>query len=181
MLKAVEKRTLSRLVPDSKLALSLDCWSSSTRLSFMGVMAHYIDKDWYLQEELIGFESLQDVHSGAALASVVNELLKKYCIEHRVVSITTDNARNNGTMMTQINEYLEEAFANTRFLDGKIQHIPCLSHIIQLALKELLGAIRLRPTNDTLIQNWIEDQELNDLEQIERITQRGLPYTLAKV
>jgi hypothetical protein len=147
----------------------------------MGVIAHFINKDWMIQEELIGFESLKDIHSGVALAEVVNGLLTKYNIAHQVISITTDNASNNGTMMTEINGYLEEAFTNTRFLDGQIQHIPCLSHVIQLALKELLGTIRLQPANDTFIRNWRADQDLNELEQLRQVERRGLPYTLAKV
>ena len=35
-----------------------------------------------LQEELLGFESLKDIHSRAALAKVVNELLTRYNIAH---------------------------------------------------------------------------------------------------
>jgi hypothetical protein len=108
-------------------------------------------------------------------------LLTKYNIAHQVILITTDNASNNGTMMTEINGYLEEAFTNTRFLDRQIQHIPCLSHMIQLALKELLGTIRLQPVNDTFIRNWRADQDLNELEQLRQVERRGLPYTLAKV
>ena len=180
-LAVVEAATLSRLVPGSKLALSLDCWASLSRLSFMGVMANYIDKDWILQEELIGFESLKDVHSGVALATVVNDLMQKYNLMGRVISITTDNTTNNSTMMTEINEYLEDALSNARFLDGTIQHIPCLSHVIQLALKDLLGAIRLQPSNDVFIQNWRADQDLSELERLRRTESRGLPYTLAKV
>ena len=44
-LKAVKEAMLSQLVPGSKLALSLDCWSNSNQLSFMGVLAHFINKD----------------------------------------------------------------------------------------------------------------------------------------
>jgi hypothetical protein len=176
-----EETALSQLVDGSKVAISLDCWSSSTRLCFMSIIAHYITKDWELIEELIGFESLKQVHSGKELAKIVNKVIATFDLTGRVISITTDNASNNGTMLDSINSYLEEAFDNDRFLGGKIQHIPCLAHVIQLALKELLGKLRLRPTNESLILEWEEQQELDELELMRRAEDRGIPYILAKV
>jgi hypothetical protein len=118
---AFPDKALSRLPPESKVALSLDCWSSSTRLSFMGIIAHYISKDWVLVEELIGFESLKEVHTGIALAKVVNDIISQFNLTCRVISITSDNASVNGTMVTEINKCLEDALKNHRFLDGTIQ------------------------------------------------------------
>jgi hypothetical protein len=100
------------------VALSLDGWSSSTRLSFLGIIAHYITKDWELVEELIGFESLKDVHSGIALAEVVNNTCSQFKLTGQVISITTDNASNNGIIVSQINQYLADALQSQRFLDG---------------------------------------------------------------
>src|ERR1700684_1913945 len=178
----VEETLLQDLVPGSKIALSLDGWSSVTRWSFLGIIAHYIDKDWVLHERLIGFESLKEIHSGEVLAQVMNSVIKKYNLQGRIISITTDNASNNSTMLNHINRCLAEALDKDRFLGGKIQHIPCLSHIIQLALQALLGKIRLRPSNEEFIRNWKEDQELQDLDRIRSESEdRGIPFVLAKV
>jgi len=147
----------------------------------MGVLAHYITVDWQLVEELIGFEQLKNVHSGSKLASILNKLLQKFNIHNQVISITTNNASNNSPMIKEVNEHLQEAFENHRFLDGKIQHIPCLAHIAQLALRDLLGKIRLRPTNKTFITEWEAEQELSELERIRATEDRGIPYILAKV
>jgi hypothetical protein len=84
-------------------------------------------------------------------------------------------------MIGDINAYLIDALENDRFLDGRIKHMPCLAHVIQLALKAFLGKIRLRPTNETFIRNWEEEQELNDLQRIREVEKRGIPYVLAKV
>ncbi len=84
-------------------------------------------------------------------------------------------------MITEINKYLEDILKNHCFLNSIIQSVPCLAYVIQLALKALLGKIRLRPTNETFIRDWSEDQELNDLEKIKVIAKRGIPYILAKV
>lgn len=180
-IQEVEHQMLSRLVPGSKVALSLDCWSAASRTCYMGIIAYYISSDWEYVEELIEFENLKEIHSGASLAQIVNDVVIKYSLVGRVISITTDNASNNGTMISEINMYLEDALTNRRFLDGTIQHIPCLSHICQLGLKALLGKIRSTPTNDTFIRNWQQDQELDDLARIRNEEERGVPYTLAKV
>lgn len=171
----------SNLPKDSRIALSLDCWSSTTRLQFMAIIAYYITTNWELKEMLIGFESLTDCHSGALLARTVNKVLEKYQLTDRIVSITTDNASNNGTMMDQLNGYLDEALSNGQLLDNTIQHIPCLAHIIQLALKALLGKLRLRPTNDEFILNWEGEQQLEELNDLRRSTNKGIPWVLAKV
>jgi hypothetical protein len=171
---------LSRVVPGSKIALSLDGWSSTNKHSFLGVIAHYITAEWELVEEMIGFESLTDCHSGATLAIIVNNLLEKYNLSDRVISITTDNAPNNGTLIKELNSYINEAI-DKGFLNGNITRIPCLAHIIQLALKALLGKIRLTPKNETLVAVWKADQELDELEKIKAAEQRGMPFVLAKV
>ena len=70
-----------------------------------------------IQEELIRFKSLKDIHSRVTLTKVVNRLLTKYNIAHQVILITTNNTSNNRMIIIEINRYLEEAFTNIRFLD----------------------------------------------------------------
>jgi hypothetical protein len=134
----------------SKIVLSLNGWSSINKHSFLGIIAHYITAEWELVEEMIGFESLTDYHLKAALAIIINNVLEKYNLSDRVVSITTDNVYNNSTLIKELNSYINKAIDKS-FLNGNITRIPCLTHVIQLALKALLGKIRLTPKNETLI------------------------------
>ena len=179
-LKEVEEKMLSRAVPGSKIAISLDGWSSTNKHSFLGIIAHYLTAEWELVEEMIGFESLTDCHSGAILAQVVNGVFEKHKLSDRVLSITTDNASNNSTLIKELNSYINEAIEKG-FLNGRITHIPCLAHVLQLALKALLGKIRLAPKNETLFAVWKADQELSELEKISAAEKRGMPFVLAKV
>jgi hypothetical protein len=55
------------------------------------------------------------------------------------------------------------------------EHVPCLAHVLQLAVKALLGTVRANPTNEELQKNWTDDVDRPDS------TLRGLPMTLAKV
>jgi hypothetical protein len=41
--------------------------------------------------------------------------------------------------------------------DTTIIRIPCIAHVIQLSLKELLGKMEANPMNETIEMEWIED------------------------
>ena len=66
------------------------------------------------------------------------------------------------------------------FLNGKVVHIPCISHIIQLVVKDILGK-RLIPSNETIETIWTGDQELSELELLKANGKRGIAYLLAIV
>ena len=80
--------------------------------------------------------------------------------------------------MVQVNKWLDDAFKKKGFLSS-ILYLPYLVYIFQLGLSSLLGTVRLRPNNEEFEKNWREDEELKQLQGLEK--DRGLPYTLAKV
>jgi hypothetical protein len=69
---------------------------------------------------LIGFKYLKDVYTSIELAKVINNIFSKYKLQGRVTSITTDNASNNETMITEINEILVEALDASRILGSQV-------------------------------------------------------------
>ena len=109
-METFQEGALSRLPERNKVAISLDGWSSSTRLSFLGIITYYISKDWVLIKELISFKSLEDVYSRAILIKVVNTILIKYKLTSRVIIIISDNASLNRVIVLEINKYLEDTF-----------------------------------------------------------------------
>jgi hypothetical protein len=62
-------------------------------------------------------------------------------IEDRVFGLTTDNATNNKSMATSLQQYLAD--------DTIITRIPCLAHVIQLSLGQLLARIKAVPLNES--------------------------------
>ena len=60
--------------------------------------------------------------------------------------------------------------------DDDTLFVPCLAHIIQLALKDILGSLRIEPSNDDLIKIWDEDNARSEVPRV-----NGLPLTLFKV
>jgi hypothetical protein len=128
-------------------------------------------------EMVIGFEHLQGKHSGRNMANVVLSTLRACGInKDRILTVTSDNASNNTTLVQAMME------AN-RILDselGQLSRVPCLAHVIQLALKDLVTHLKIKPKNNKIITEWNEEE--NDREKhSEARRQDGIPWTLKKV
>lgn len=152
----VEQRqcTLLRKLPQgAKLSIALDCWTSPFRQSFMAVTGYFLDQEWNYREILLGFEPLYGSHTGAYLSTVLLNLLEKHEVTNRVVTITTDNASNNGTMLGSLQGAIETLELPSHI---PVVRIPCIAHVIQLSLKELLGQMDANPRNDREEMEWVE-------------------------
>lgn len=152
----VERRQcdlLRKLPEGAKLSIALDCWTSPFRQGFMAVTGYFLDEEWNYREILLGFEPLHGSHTGAYLSTILLGLLEKHEIANRVLTITTDNASNNGTLLGS----LQEAVASLELPNNiPVIRIPCIAHVIQLSLKELLGQMDANPQNDREEMEWVE-------------------------
>jgi hypothetical protein len=144
---------LQNLPKGAKISIALDCWTSPFRQAFMAITGYFIDQEWNYRELLLGFEPLHGSHTGAYLSTVLLELLEKHQITNRVLTVTTDNASNNGTLLGSLQDAVESLE-----LPGNIPviRIPCIAHVIQLSLKELLGQMDANPRNDREEMEWTE-------------------------
>ena len=168
--EAIQDEVLVDLPTSAKVSLAIDCWTSPNCLAFMAVTGYFIDANWQYQEVLLGFEHVEGAHYGHNLAGILQRVLSRHEIRSRLLAITTDNASNNGTLAKELEGALTEGDFN-----AKGGHIPCLAHVIQLSLKELLGKIRVEAENEEVIKTW-KDESLSQLQQCE-----GISQTLAKV
>jgi hypothetical protein len=93
-----------------------------------------------------------------------------------VLAVTTDNASNNKTLVDSLHHSIEALNLpdSTRAV-----RIPCLAHVIQLSLKDLLGLMKANPNNDTTDTVWSEEENKSALEKAR--SEKGIIYTLAKV
>ncbi|KAJ6038667.1 hypothetical protein N7460_007384 [Penicillium canescens] len=150
-----QQETLQRLPSSAKLSLALDCWTSPFQDAFMAITGYFIDQEWEYREVLLGFEPLSGTHSGVNLGEVVLQILQKHQITDRVLAVTTDNASNNKTLIAAVNDSIRELQLKT---DSTIIQVPCLAHIIQLSLIDLLGKIKASPKNDTAESVWSDER-----------------------
>ncbi|KAJ5471453.1 hypothetical protein N7530_008810 [Penicillium desertorum] len=170
LVKDRQQRILRTLPSGSKISIALDCWTSPFSQAFMAITSYFIDSDWVYRELLLGFKPLHGTHTGSYLSSVLIETLVEHNIEDRVFGLTTDNASNNKTLATSLQQALSD--------DTIITRIPCLAHIIQLSLGQLLARIKAVPLNESAETRWTEKQ--SKLAQ-ENAKQSQISSTLNKV
>jgi hypothetical protein len=151
-----QQAILDKLPPTAKLSLALDCWTSPFQQAFMAITGYFIDSDWNYREVLLGFEPLHGVHSGANLSTVLLAKLEQHNITNRVITITTDNASNNHTLIETIEESIQSLQSLSSLDRTEIIRIPCIAHVIQLSLNELLGHLKANPKNERTERVWSE-------------------------
>ena len=72
-----------------------------------------------------------------------------------MLAITTDNASNNTTLVQAVNDSARTIQLST---DSTIIRVPCIAHVIQISLTDLLGKMKASPSNDTAELNWSDDR-----------------------
>ncbi|KAJ5267276.1 hypothetical protein N7478_010084 [Penicillium angulare] len=151
-----QKQTLAKLPNGSRLSIALDCWTSPFQQAFMAVTGYFLDQKWNYCEVLLGFEHLHGSHTGENLSKTVTQLLADHGISDRVLSVTTDNATNNNTLMTGVQDTLQAQCS--RRSDPLIFRVPCIVHVIQLSLTELLGKLKAAPSNKQIDLEWSDER-----------------------
>lgn len=111
----------------------------------VAINCHWVDKRFQLQEALLGFKRVQGSHTGQNLASIVFETLEDFNVTKKLFCITTDNASNNTTMMSELSSLLKEQ--HNLDWDPKEHHIACLNHVINLAVQSFLKDIKVIDSN----------------------------------
>lgn len=133
---------------DSKYSFTTDAWTSRTNIAFMSVTIHWISSSWELREKTLDFAKLNGSHTGVYLAEVFNKILDTFNIApQRFLSMTTDNASNNKTMM----EELAKKFSLKGVtITADEQWIPCVAHTMNLAVQDALLQLKILPSDESL-------------------------------
>ncbi|KAJ5249580.1 hypothetical protein N7524_011896 [Penicillium chrysogenum] len=154
------QQNILRGLPDgAKLSIALDCWTSPFQQAILAITGYFLDKDWEYREILLGSEPLHGTHSGANLSTVLFDLFQQHKITERVLAIKTDNASNNQTLMSSIHESVQSLGVAE---NATIVRTPCIAHVIQLSLNQLLGKMKAIPKNETTDTIWEQKREIVD-------------------
>jgi hypothetical protein len=101
----------------------------------MGITVHYIDGAWVLHSILLDFVPLHGVHSGEDLCKTLVATCEEFDILHKLLGVTTDNAAN----MVKLLGCLESICRSRGIMfERKEQHVRCLAHVTNLAMRALL-------------------------------------------
>ncbi|PPR07616.1 hypothetical protein CVT24_004169 [Panaeolus cyanescens] len=126
---------------EGRVLLTTDIWSRTNLEGYMGITAHFIVKvlkTYTLRNELIAFRHIKGTHSGANIGKEMYNILENVGITNKLGHITTDNASNNSTMMEEMVKSLEGLGVP---FHAKSNHIRCFPHVINLAVKAIIGAL----------------------------------------
>jgi hypothetical protein len=133
-----ESLLLPGLGERTNVSLALDAWSSTNGYKFLGITCHYLSEDWKLMEVLLSFEEIQGSHTGWNLVQIIEKLLQRHNLMHRLLAVTADNASNNSTMRRSLEQALESRSINW---NAEAMTVNCLAHVLNLSAKALLARL----------------------------------------
>ena len=93
--------------------------------------------------------TIDQSHSGLNLALAFVGILKEFEIEHKILSVTCDNASNNDTMVSEMEKSLTEF--------SEVNRTRCFAHILNLIAKSLLKQFDMKQKT--------EEEDLTDDER----------------
>ncbi|KAL0387425.1 UNVERIFIED_CONTAM: Zinc finger BED domain-containing protein RICESLEEPER 2 [Sesamum radiatum] len=121
-----------------RIAITTDMWTSSNNKGFIAVTGHFINDNWTLQNCILRFLYVPAPHTTEVLADTLVESLMDWNIDRKVSTITVDNCTTNDAM---INHPLQKLPTKDMLLDGKVLHMRCCAHILNLIVKDGLDII----------------------------------------
>ena len=105
----------------------------------MCLTRHFLDSEWKLQKKILNFCPLEPPHTGHPIADSISECLIDWGIENKISTITLDNASSNDLAVRVLKENFE-AKEKLHF-GGKIFHVRCCAHILNLMVQDGLTEV----------------------------------------
>ena len=137
----MEKKKVSALLKSAnKVSVTTDIWKSTNqKVSYMVVTCHFIDSNWKLQKRTLSFCDVPPPHSGVAICDALSKCLVEWEIDDKVWSATVDNASYNDVAIRMLKDNL--SYKNQLALSGKLFHVRCCAHILNLLVQDGLSEI----------------------------------------
>lgn len=106
---------LKKILKDVEhIALTADYWKASNDKTFLSLTAHYIYDDM-LASKTLAAQEVSGSHTATHTAAVITDILQKWNVYEKVVTVVTDNAAN---MKKAVSENLCK------------HHHPCVAHTV---------------------------------------------------
>ena len=118
--------------------LTSDVWSSphGSPDSYICVTAHWVEpSSWQMMKRTIAFQLFDYPHTGENIFHMIDKVIQTYKLQDKILSISFDNASNNGVAVSQLKLKYDP------ICEGAFFHSRCVAHIINLAVQEGLKQI----------------------------------------
>ncbi|XP_042386507.1 zinc finger BED domain-containing protein RICESLEEPER 2-like [Zingiber officinale] len=123
----------------SRIALTTDMWTASNqKRGFMAITSHFIDVSWKLQSRLVRFIYVSCPHTAEVLANALVDCLLNWNLDRKLSTLTVDNCTTNDAMIELI---LDKLPPSSLILEGKLFHMRCCAHILNLVVRDGLELI----------------------------------------
>uniref|UniRef100_A0A2C9VVD0 HAT C-terminal dimerisation domain-containing protein n=1 Tax=Manihot esculenta TaxID=3983 RepID=A0A2C9VVD0_MANES len=136
----IEKKKVKALLKDTdKVSVTTDLWKSGQHISYMVVTTHFMDSEWKLQKYTLNFCDVPPPHTGVVICDVLQKCLVEWGIEDKVWTISVDNVSYNDVAVRMLK--YNPAYNNSLALHGKLFHVRCCAHILNLLVQDSLSEI----------------------------------------
>jgi hypothetical protein len=144
-----KNKLIQLLKTAQSISLTTDLWSSRSKHGYLGLTATWINQNFEIMDVLLEVTYFPTPHTAGAIAKVIKNIIQKWEIEDRVLSITTDNGAN---IVAAIREL------------APIERLSCAAHTLQLAIGKGLKLVETLTTRVKQLINFFSTQK-----QIERL------------
>ncbi|KAL4364154.1 hypothetical protein GQ457_04G009370 [Hibiscus cannabinus] len=134
-----KKRIQKLLNTVKRVSITTDMWTSSQNIHYMVVTCHFVDSDFKLHKYILSFVDVPPPYSGVCIYDSLFKCLKEWNIETKVATLTVDNAKTNDVVAKKLMENLN--LQNKLVVGGKLFHVRCCAHILNLLVQDGLGEI----------------------------------------
>jgi len=118
----------------SRITVSFDGWKADNEvLDLLGIMAHYIDKEYEVKTITLALRDTFGSHSGVNIKDQLLDVLREYQISNKVAFFAANNATNNDKAL--------QLLAGELNIDAKTQRLRCLGHVINLVSTAILYSV----------------------------------------
>ncbi|RVX16881.1 putative AC transposase [Vitis vinifera] len=124
----------------SRVAITTDMWTSNQKKGYMAITVHYIDESWLLHHHIVRFVYVPPSYT-KVLSDVLMDFLLDWNIDRKVSTVIVDNCSSNDGMINILVEKL--SLSDSLLLNGKIFHMQCAAHVLNLIVKEGLDVIEV--------------------------------------
>ncbi|RVW95114.1 Zinc finger BED domain-containing protein RICESLEEPER 2 [Vitis vinifera] len=125
----------------SRVAITIDMWTSNQKKGYMVIIVHYIDESWLLHHHIIRFVYVPPPHTKEVLSDALMDFLLDWNMDRKVSTVTVDNCSSNDGMINILVDKL--SLSDSLLLNGKIFHMRCATHVLNLIVKEGLDVIEV--------------------------------------
>ncbi|KAF7150425.1 hypothetical protein RHSIM_Rhsim02G0121400 [Rhododendron simsii] len=137
-----KKKLKTSLKHVGRISITTDLWKSpGQRTQYMVATGHYVDEFWKLQKRVLSFCNVPPPHNGVIIFDALYKCLVDWEIENKVATISVDNASYNDVALKNLKSTFH-LLKKKLPLDGKLFHVRCCTHILNLMVQDGLVEIK---------------------------------------